>query len=58
MAAPNFIIPQPSERPGRSAADDALDGKAGHLKGLRQFSRQVRNASKSARPAFVAALVR
>ena len=29
-------------RPGRSAADEASEGKAGHNKGLRQFSRQVR----------------
>jgi len=28
-------------RPGRSAADEAAEGKAGHNKGLRQFSRQV-----------------
>ena len=36
------IVPAPSMRPGRSAADEAAEGKAGHNKGLRQFSRQVR----------------
>ena len=36
------IVPAPSVRPGRSAADEAAEGKAGHNKGLRQFSRQVR----------------
>ena len=35
------IVPAPSVRPGRSAADEAAEGKAGHNKGLRQFSRQA-----------------